>query len=502
MNVLPATAPVTITSNPPGVSVAVDGTPRVTPYTWDSIVGSGHEVLAPSDATVNSVKLTFDTWTTLGTITTDTFTSFTTPAAGGSIVARYDPVADGFAVSDASVVEGDSGSRQVALTVSRSVPSGSASSVDWSTVPGTAGSPDDFAQASGTVPFAAGETTHTIVIAVEGDTTVEPDEQFSVQLSNGVGGAVVQPVGTVTILNDDPATGGLRVDAGDVEVLEGGSGIRSAAFTVSLSAPSPGGVTVDYATVDGTAVAPGDYAAKAGTLAFAAGEVSKTVEVAVSGDRIAEPTNQFTLALSNPVAVVVGRGVGTARIATDDPLAEVSISSGNFFEGDSGKPKVPFTVSLSVPSANPVTVSWAASHVTTDNSDVKLKSGTVTIPAGSIQAVVDVTTIADTVVEPGEVFVVTLSDAVGATISQGTGVEYIRNDDPGSPPNRLAIGDVAIVEGASGSRDAQFLVTMAAPSVTPVTVQFATADGSATAGGSSRCRSRATACTKATRRSR
>jgi Calx-beta domain len=120
--------------------------------------------------------------------------------------------------------------------------------------------------------------------------------------------------------------------------------------------------------------------------------------------------------------------------------------------------------------------------VTTDNSDVKVKSGSVIIPPGSMQAVVDVTAVADTVVEPDEIFVVTLANAVGATIGQGTGFGAIRNDDPGAPPNRLAIGDVAVVEGGSASRDAQFLFTMAAPSASPVTVHYTTADGTAAAG--------------------
>ena len=485
MNVLPATAPVTIVSTPPGLSVTVDGVSHLTPYNWDSIVGSQHEVVAPSITTVGGPERVFDAWTAPSGVVPDPFASFATPAAGATISARYDAVADGFAVSDASVVEGNSGSRLVAITVSRAAPAAVATSVAWATVDGTAGSTvaaADFKKASGTVVFTAGETSHVVTVAVKGDTVVEPDEQFSVQLSNPQGDVIAQPRAAVTVLNDDPAVPGLRVAVGDVAVLEGGSGTRSAAFTVSLSGQSPGGVSVGYATADGTAVAPGDYTPAAGTLTFAKGQFSQTVEVPVVGDRVGEASEQLTLALSNPVGVTIGRGVGTARIATDDPTPVVSISSGTFFEGDSGKPKVPFTVSLSVPSAQPVTVSWAAAHVTTDNADVKLTAGSVMFPPGALQEFVDVTTVADTTVEPDETFTVSLSNAVGAVIGNGTGLEYVRNDDPGSPPNRLAIGDVALTEGAIGSRDAEFLVTLAQPSAGPVTVHFATADGSAVAG--------------------
>ncbi|HEY5011622.1 MAG TPA: Calx-beta domain-containing protein, partial [Acidimicrobiia bacterium] len=375
-------------------------------------------------------------------------------------------------------------SRLVAVTVSRAAPAAVGTSVAWSTVDGTAGSTlaaGDFKKASGTVVFAAGETSHVVTVAVRGDTVVEPDEQFSVQLSNPQGDVIAQPTATVTVLNDDPAASGLRVAAGDVAVLEGGSGTRSAAFTVSLSGRSPGGVSVDYATADGSAIAPGDYTPAVGTLTFAKGQSSQTVEVPIVGDRVGEASEDLTLVLSNPVGVTIGRGVGTARIATDDPIPVVSISSGAFFEGDSGKPKVPFTVSLSVPSSQPVTVSWAATHVTTDNADVKLKLGSVLFPPGTLQQSVDVTTVADTTVEPDESFAVSLSNAVGAVIGGGTGIEQVRNDDPGAP-DRLAIGDVALTEGASGSRDAHFVVTLARPSTGSVTVHYATADGSAVAG--------------------
>ncbi|HEX4491503.1 MAG TPA: Calx-beta domain-containing protein [Acidimicrobiia bacterium] len=487
-NVLPKTVPVTVASQPAGATVTVDGIAHATPFTWDPIVGSEHEVVAPSTASFGGATGTFSTWTSPSGVDADTFASFVVPDAATTVAARYDSIADGFAVSDASIVEGDSGLRDVAVTISRSVASSTTTSVQWKTVAGSAVAAD-FVKASGTATFAPGQTSKDVLIGVHGDTKAEPDEQFGVKLTNPIGGSIVQPVGTVTILDDDPGSGSLHADVGDVTVLEGGAATRSAAFTVSLSAPSPGGVTVGYATADGTAKAGTDYTATAGTLTFAAGQVSQTVDVPVKGDRNSETTESFTLALSKPVGAALGRATGTGYVATDDSQVVLSISSGNYYEGDRGKPKIPFTVSIGTPSTDPVSVTWTVNNLTTSSSDVKLASGVATIPAGSLDTTVEVTTIADTVHESNESFDVTLANPVGATIGTGTGLEIVRDDDPGTPSNRAGIGDVQIVEGQNGTRAARFVVTLATAQANTVSMHYATADGTATAGADYRARS-------------
>jgi chitinase len=196
--------------------------------------------------------------------------------------------------------------------------------------------------------------------------------------------------------------------------------------------------------------------------------------------------------LSSAVGATIRRATGTAYIGNDDTASAqpaLSISSGAFYEGDSGKPKIPFTVSLNVPSASAVSAHWAATNVTTNAADVKVASGTVTIPAGALEAEVDVSTVADTVAEADETFQVTLSAPVGATIATPTGVETVRNDDPGTPANRAAIGDVSIVEGDNGTRSAQFVITLATPQAAAVSLHYATANGTATAGADYTARS-------------
>ena len=107
-----------------------------------------------------------------------------------------------------------------------------------------------------------------------------------------------------TITNDDGAPG---LSVNDVTVTEGDSGTTNATFTVTLAPASGQNVSVNYATADGTATAPADYAATSGTLTFAPGQTTKTVTVPVVGDTLDELDETYTLNLSNAVNAAIAR---------------------------------------------------------------------------------------------------------------------------------------------------------------------------------------------------
>jgi hypothetical protein len=112
-----------------------------------------------------------------------------------------------------------------------------------------------------------------------------------------------------------------KLSVNDVTVKEGNTGLSPATpatFTVSMDKPSPFPVTVKYATANGSATAPADYQAAAGTLTFAPGETTKPVTVNVVGDTIDEPNETFHLALSSPVAATILDGDGLGKILDDD----------------------------------------------------------------------------------------------------------------------------------------------------------------------------------------
>ena len=205
-------------------------------------------------------------------------------------------------VSDVIVTEADNGTSLATFTVTRSDNLG-AFSVDFATVSGAATSPGDFAATSGTLAFAAGGAlSQTFAVAITDDVADEVNETFSVQLSNLVNTAgtafVADGSGTGTIIDNDTAP---TLSIADVSLAEGNAGLTEATLTISLSAATAKTVTVDYATLSGSAVQGSDFTPGLGRLTFAPGETSKTVAVQVLADRTVETDETLRVILANAV---------------------------------------------------------------------------------------------------------------------------------------------------------------------------------------------------------
>jgi len=220
--------------------------------------------------------------------------------------------APSLAVSDAMVTEGDSGTKNALFTVSLSAASAGPVTVDYATADGSAKAPGDYTATTGTLTFAAGELSKQVAVAVVGETLDELHETYSLDLSNPVGATLGDARGAGTILDNDPQ---VSLSVNDVSAPEQG---QSATFTLSLSRESGKIVTVDYATADGSAAAPSDYASRSETIIFMPGETSKTVSVALVHDALVEPDETFTLALSRAVNATLSDGQGVATIVDDD----------------------------------------------------------------------------------------------------------------------------------------------------------------------------------------
>ena len=105
----------------------------------------------------------------------------------------------------------------------------------------------------------------------------------------------------------------------NVTVTASDTGIVTAVFTLSLSAPSSQPVTVNYATADGTATAGGnDYVPIFGTLTFAPGETTMTITVVVNPDRKKDADETFFVDISGAVNALLLDDQGLGIILSDD----------------------------------------------------------------------------------------------------------------------------------------------------------------------------------------
>lgn len=219
-------------------------------------------------------------------------------------------------INDVSLGEGNTGVRAYTFTVTLSAASTSIITVKYVTANGTAVAPSDYTAASGTLTFSPGQTSKTVTVNVVGDTTLEPNETFVINLSAVTGPAMfLDSQGVGTIINDEGPL--LRIS--DITKAEGNSGVTPFVFTATLTPASTGTVTVNYATANGTAVAPSDYAAASGTLTFSPGQTSKPVTINVVGNTVVELNETFLVNLNTvtgPATLFDGQGVGT--ITNDD----------------------------------------------------------------------------------------------------------------------------------------------------------------------------------------
>ncbi|MCF8533937.1 MAG: cellulase family glycosylhydrolase [Reyranella sp.] len=252
------------------------------------------------------------------------------------------PLLPSLSVADATVTEGNSGTHELAFTVTLSAASTSPITVAYATGNGTATAGADYAALAGTLTFAAGETSKVIRVQVSGDIAIESNETLTLSLSSPSGATIADGAALGTITNDDVAPPPPSISIGDATFVEGSAATPGhATFTVTLSAASASAVTVNFATENGTATAGSDYVAQSGSLTFAAGETQKTITVAAIGDAVVEANEGFTVVLSNPAGATLADGTGVGTITNDDvapppPLPALSISDASVIEGDPG----------------------------------------------------------------------------------------------------------------------------------------------------------------------
>ncbi|MGJ3230774.1 MAG: Calx-beta domain-containing protein [Oceanicaulis sp.] len=377
----------------------------------------------------------------------------------------------------------DEGDGVVTYTVQLATPSALTATVDYfvtgvvdvlvagDVISSSATVGEDFVANAGSLTFLPGETVKTVDVALIDDALDEPDEALSLILENPANVSLGGPsaVAAPLVITDNDDAPGLSI--ADVTV---GEGDGPATFTVTLDAPSAQTITVDYATSNDTAEAGSDYNAASGTLTFTPGATSRTFDVSLIDDALDEPGETFTVTLSAPSNATLSDAEATGEIADNDDAPGLTIADVSAGEGDG---TATFTVTLDAPSAQTITVDYATSDDGAEaGSDYDAASGTLTFTPGATSRTFDVTLIDDALDELDENFVVTLSTPTNATLSDAEAAGVITDNDDAPT---LTIADVSLSENEG---PATFTVTLGAVSGQSVTVDYATADGSAEAG--------------------
>ncbi|MFZ4374275.1 MAG: Calx-beta domain-containing protein, partial [Mycobacterium sp.] len=183
---------------------------------------------------------------------------------------------------------------------------------------------------------------------------------------------------------------------------------------------------------------------------------------------------------------ITGLALNGVAVATPTPTPtapSVSVAGVTAAEPTSGTAQAGFTVTLSKASTTPVTVGYATTNGTaTAGSDFTATTGTLTFAPGVTSQQITVPILADTAVESSETFTVTLSKPSGATIAGATATGTITDSNTAAAAPKVSIADLAVTEGNGEHAHFMFTATLDKASATPVSVNYATSNGTATAG--------------------
>jgi len=386
-------------------------------------------------------------------------------------------------ISDVTVTEGNIGTVNAAFAITLSAASGQTVSVWAQTADGTALAGSDYL-AAGPVPvtFSPGMTTTYLQMVVNGDVVDEGNETFFVNLSSPTNATIADGSGMGTILNDDGSSGALSISIADAAGSEGYLGGSTMPFIVSLSRPAPGPVSVQWTTQSlppTTSATPGsDYTTASGVLSFAAGESRKLINVGILGDAISEPNETFLVALSGATGASIARATAVGTILNDDGPT-ISVTDSATFEGTGpGTSNLVFTVITSQTSASPITVTYSTTDGTaTAGLDYTAASGTLSFIPWLASMRVTVPVVRDSSIESDETMCINLTGATNATIADSQGVGTILADDG----LLVSIGDKTSSEGNSATTPIALTVSLSLPQAGAVSVDWATADGTASA---------------------
>lgn len=337
----------------------------------------------------------------------------------------------------------------------------------------------DHAVAEGqVVTFAANEMTKSVSLGVVQDLLDEDDETVMLSLKNPSAKLIMATTNTTrahTITDDDPLPSVAFALTASATAEN-----ANAQLTVSLSAVSGRNVTVGYSVTGGTAsAADATIAGAPGTLTFAPGQTTRTIDVTVTNDTLDEPAETVVVTLATPTNSTLGANTAhTLTIAdNDDPPTVAFVAATSSVAENTATANL--VVTLSTASGQDVTVPYVvnAGSTATNPTDYTIAASPLTIPAGATSANIVVTVVNDPLDEPNETVIVNLGTPTNATLgaTTSTTLTIIDNDDP--PTVRFSAATASVNEATT---NVTVNVVLSAASGRTVTVPY-TVNGGSTA---------------------
>lgn len=276
------------------------------------------------------------------------------------------------------------------------------------------------------------------------------------------------------------AANAARFSAAGASISVGSSGTNYLQFTVKACPAPDEPVFMRYAITNGTAVPGVHYEAVTGTLMFTRFSATQSVSVPVFGRPAYFPSKTVNLFLETTNQILASTLSATASINSSLPAPRISISDASVIEGNTGTSHLDFTISLTAPVDDPLNVALQFADLTASYGVDYLRSVTnIVIPAGSTSEVVSLPVLPNTSRELDKQFRITVAATPFLQTNKGFAFGTILNDDT-VPELRPALS-VFAYEGFS-TATSTFPVRLSAPVEQAVTVEYATANGSARAG--------------------
>ncbi|MFN9672406.1 MAG: Calx-beta domain-containing protein, partial [Microcystis sp.] len=325
-----------------------------------------------------------------------------------------------FTISNPTIVENNSGTNNLIFKVTLSTTSTQTITVNYATANNTATAGSDYTAKTGTLTFTPGQISQDIMISVNGDTAIEPDETFLINLSNPSNALITDNQGLGTITNDDGDNTSVTLAVSPASVTEDGT--TNLVYTFTRSGSTTNALTVNY-TLGGTATLNTDYTrtGTTNTVTFAANSSTATVTVDPTADTTVENNETVALTLASGTGYTVGTATAVTGTITNDDFSKLSINNITVVEGKDNNAIL--TVTVDNPNPQPITVNYTTAPINaTANVDYTSQTGPLTIAPNTSTATISIPILNDNLNEPDEAFTVTLSNPVNATINPEGGI--------------------------------------------------------------------------------